>query len=146
MIIHKGLLACTAYISPKTGEVVKITPLGKLVYASMAARNQYFTKVKGGEHFDTQQAIADSVGSEYVVVGRLIRGFEQNGLIDVEKRQIGGGAMKRNVYKRVENNLKLVIRENVQEIDIMKLDNARNSDMMAPEYDEEFLASINFGG
>lgn len=146
MIIHKGLLACSAYVSPKTGEVVKITPLGKLVYASMVSRNQYFTKVRGGEHFDTQQAIADYVGSEYVVVGRLIRGFEQNGLIDVEKRQIGGGAMKRNVYRRVQTKLKLVIQGNVQEIDISKLDNVKNHDIITPEYDEEFLASINFGG
>lgn len=145
MFVHKDLLACESVVSPKTGELVKFTLLTKILYSMLASRNKYFTTIRNAEHYESQESLAQALGSDRQAVGRLLRGLESGGFISVERRKVAGFVHTRNVYLSVNQLLTVKVGEVFKEIDILRLDNKKDCGSIVDEYSEAFLASIDFG-
>lgn len=60
MMLTYDLAKANGFVSPRTGEFVKMTPAEKLIYVYLKSKNDFF-RGEGKEHFETQQTIADAV-------------------------------------------------------------------------------------
>lgn len=88
--LPKGLLKANGFTSLKDGSYV-VLPLSAIrVYVYMLSRNTYFVKEKKGEHYETQDTIAQSVGLERKAVGRVLKLFIQHGIISGHKTKADG--------------------------------------------------------
>lgn len=120
MIVHPELSKAIHYIS-SSGEKVKWSHLMKFVYAHILNKNWFFTVKLGCTHFESQKTMAEAVGSDYQVVGRILRSFRDNGIIDFKTESIKGSVQKRCVYTRVSSVLTLVdCHDTVYTVDLMK--------------------------
>lgn len=102
----KNLWRAHGYYSLTTGEEVPLKESEKIVYTYMLDRLVFFVEKKGGQHFESQDTIAEGCGLEYRVVGRILRGFMDNGILHGEKTRPNGKGQWRWLYKKIEKNLK----------------------------------------
>lgn len=107
----KDLMRSCGYISKVSGKVATLTPLGKIVYVYMMARNEFFVNKLSGEHYETQGTIADACGSDYQAVGRILRSFIDNGVLAAVKLRPDGVGQWRWIYRDIKTDLELVYKE-----------------------------------
>lgn len=105
----KALAKADGYISKTTGEAVKITASGKIIYTFMLYRNKFFVEELKGDHFESQATIASSCGMEYKAVGRILREFRDHGLIAAKKVKPEKGGQFRWFYEYVSKDVILYI-------------------------------------
>lgn len=98
-----ALLAAKGYVNQETGEAIKMSQGAKFVYIYLKARNQFFVVERGGEHFESQNTIAEAVGMDLRRVGDIILEFIKNGVVWAEKEACSNG--RRWHYRRVNNLL-----------------------------------------
>lgn len=101
----KNLWRASGYISPKTSEIVLLKESEKIVYTYMIDRLVFFVEKQQGEHFESQETIADSCGLEYRVVGRILRGFMDNEVLQAKKIRPNDRGQWRWVYTHIEKSL-----------------------------------------
>lgn len=101
----KNLWRANGYISPKTSEIVLLKESEKIVYTYMIDRLVFFVEKQQGEHFESQETIADSCGLEYRVVGRILRGFMDNEVLQAKKIRPNDRGQWRWVYTHIEKSL-----------------------------------------
>ncbi len=97
------LMAAKGYVNQDTGEAIKMSQGAKFVYLYLKARNQFFVVERGGEHFESQNTIAEAVGMDLRRVGDIILEFIKNGVVWAEKEACSNG--RRWHYRRVNNLL-----------------------------------------
>lgn len=81
----KMLMMADAYVSRKTGEIVRLTDADKNVYVVMKARNEFFDN-----HYDKQSDIAEMCNLTVRKAGGAIREFTKHGIIESSKVYSGG--------------------------------------------------------
>lgn len=101
----KNLWRANGYISPETGEIVLLKESEKIVYTYMLDRLVFFVEKQGGDHFESQETIADGCGLEYRLVGRILRGFMDNGVLKAKKIRPNDRGQWRWVYTWIDKNL-----------------------------------------
>ena len=140
------LMRCSGYVSKVTGELIPLSPIGKMVYVHMMVRNKFFTKDLSGNHYESQQTIADACCAEYQTVGKILRGLKDNGVISASKLRPNGEGQWRWFYHSVDTDIALWYKDG--EVDRVE---DRHADVLIdssgePEYSDDFLASIDFTG
>lgn len=105
--LPKSLALADGYISKKTGEAVKLSASGKITYAYMLSKNEFFTETLKGQHYEAQATIAKACGLEQKVVGTILRIFLEHGIIEGEKLRPKDGGQKRWHYYKVLTDLVL---------------------------------------
>lgn len=105
--LPKDLARADGFISKTTGEAVKITASGKLIYAYMLSRNEFFTGSLKGQHYESQTTIAESCGLEYKVCGNTLRSFIKHGILEGKKLKPEQGGLPRWYYYKVHTDIKL---------------------------------------
>jgi DNA-binding transcriptional MocR family regulator len=131
-----GLYRASGFVNAITGEVVSLTPAMKMIYVHLLTRFHFFTQKLKGEMYESQKAIANACDVDVKTVQRAITTFTKAGVVSVKVTRVG--SKSRSVYKQV-NTLSLVTAKKVVDVD-------DQPDIMdQPEYDDEFLSSINFG-
>lgn len=105
--LPKSLVRAVGYFSPKDGSPVKFTSTEKIVYIYMLDRISFFVDVQKGKHFESQQSIADGCGMEYKAVGKVLRGFIENGVLEAKKGVEAGSSHNRYYYTGIVKNLEL---------------------------------------
>lgn len=97
--IPKSLMAATAYTNAITGEQVKLTANAKFVYVLMKERRRYFTE-KQNDYYDSVEQIAEATGLTRNTVSKIINDFENNGVIEVVRKQ-RQGFISKLMFQRV---------------------------------------------
>ena len=150
------LMRSSGFIDQSTGEIVKLTPLAKNVYTYMLSRNQFFTERLSGDHYETQQTIADACGSEYQVVGKVLRLLIKHGVLDAVKLRPNGVGQWRWFYRKVRTDLVLRYGDKGEKESKIVVDSdpliVQNTHGFTdcgvpecvPEYSDEFLMGIVF--
>ena len=87
------------YISKTTGEAVKLTASGKIIYAYMLSKNEFFTETLKGQHYEAQATIAKCCGVEYKAAGTILRSFLDHGVMEGEKLKPDQGQWRWFYYK-----------------------------------------------
>ena len=105
--LPKDLARADGFVSKTTGEAVKITASGKLIYAYMLSRNEFFTGSLKGQHYESQTTIAESCGLEYKVCGNTLRSFIKHGILEGKKLKPEQGGLPRWYYYKVHTDIKL---------------------------------------
>lgn len=100
-----ALLECNGFISKKDGSAVALTATGKLVYAYMLSKGEFFVGKLESQHFETQSTIADKIGAEYKSVGKILRTFMDHGVIEGKKLRPGGVGQWRWNYHKVYTDI-----------------------------------------
>ena len=103
--IPKSLMKATGYYSLENGKPVILTIAAKLVYTYMLDRLVFFVDKQKGQHFESQQTIADACGLEYKVVGKILRQFMDNGVVFGKKLRPNGRGQWRWHYTKIETSL-----------------------------------------
>lgn len=104
--LPKSLAMADGYISKKTGEAVKLTASGKIIYAYMLSKNEFFTETLKGQHYEAQATIAKCCGVEYKAAGTILRSFLDHGIMEGKKLKPDSGQW-RWFYYRVHSDLML---------------------------------------
>lgn len=98
--LPKQLALADGFISKVTGEAIKLTASGKIIYAYMLTKNEFFTEKLQGQHYESQATIAKSCGLEYKAAGTILRTFLDHGVIEGRKlRPTNGGQWRWHYYK-----------------------------------------------
>lgn len=141
----KDLLSCHAFVSPVTGESIEMKSTDKLILIYMLDRTTMFNK-NGGRHYETQSTIGDGVGVEWKAAARSLKRFVQHGVIAaVKERNLSISPHLCYYYKSVNTSVELVGKSSPEK-ENKSVDKHDEPDMIDEiEYDEAFLASINFG-
>lgn len=105
--LPKDLAKADGYISKKTGEPLKLTTSGKIIYAYMLTKNEFFTEKLNGKHFESQTTIAEACGLEYKVTGKILREFVDHGVIQGSKAAPEKGGKPRWHYEKVFKDVML---------------------------------------
>lgn len=87
------------YISKVTGEAVKLTASGKIIYAYMLSKNEFFTETLKGQHYEAQATIAKCCGVEYKAAGTILRSFLDHGVMEGKKLKPDQGQWRWFYYK-----------------------------------------------
>lgn len=87
------------YISKKTGEAVKLTASGKIIYAYMLSKNEFFTETLKGQHYEAQATIAKCCGVEYKAAGTILRSFLDHEIMEGKKLKPDSGQWRWFYYK-----------------------------------------------
>ncbi len=87
------------YISKVTGEAVKLTASGKIIYAYMLSKNEFFTETLKGQHYEAQATIAKCCGIEYKAAGTILRSFLDHGVMEGKKLKPDQGQWRWFYYK-----------------------------------------------
>lgn len=82
------LMSAHGYVSPKTGKLIELSANDKNIYLVMVKRNVFFTQ-QGKTHFDKQEDIAKLCAVSVKQVGRVLRGFIEEGVITAHKGSSG---------------------------------------------------------
>lgn len=101
--VPKNLVRAKGYVSPRHGTFLKLSSTEKLVYVYMRDRLKFFVGKQGGQHFESQQTIADACGMEYKAVGKALRGFINNGVLLGKKGKEAGSSHHRYYYAGIED-------------------------------------------
>lgn len=105
--LPKDLAKADGFISKKTGEMIKITSSGKLVYSYMLTRNEFFVRKLNGDHFESQATVAEACGIEYKAAGRILRDFVEHEAIVAHKGKPDRGGQWRWYYTSVSKDIVL---------------------------------------
>ena len=105
--LPRRLMQASGYISPKDGKAVKLSATEKIIYIHLADRVKFFVGKKGGTLFESQETIAEACGVEVKTVGRVLKGFRDNGVVWAKKGKEAGSAHHRYYYTKVDTNLTL---------------------------------------
>ena len=97
--LPKSLAMADGYISKKTGEAVKLTASGKIIYAYMLSKNEFFTETLKGQHYEAQATIAKCCGVEYKAAGTILRSFLDHGIMEGKKLKPDSGQWRWFYYK-----------------------------------------------
>lgn len=97
--LPKSLAMADGYISKKTGEAVKLTASGKIIYAYMLSKNEFFTETLKGQHYEAQATIAKCCGVEYKAAGTILRSFLDHGIVEGNKLKPDSGQWRWFYYK-----------------------------------------------
>lgn len=97
--LPKSLAMADGYISKKTGEAVKLTASGKIIYAYMLSKNEFFTETLKGKHYEAQATIAKCCGIEYKAAGTILRSFLDHEIMEGEKLRPDSGQWRWFYYK-----------------------------------------------
>jgi len=98
--LPKDLAKADGFIDKKTGEPIKITASGKIVYAYMLTKNEFFTEKLQGQHYESQATIAKACSLEYKAAGTILRSFLDHGVIEGKKfKPENGGQVRWHYYK-----------------------------------------------
>lgn len=84
----ESLMSAHGYVSPKTGKLIELSANDKNIYLVMVKRNVFFTQ-QGKAHFDKQEDIARLCAVSVKQVGRVLRGFIEEGVITANKGNSG---------------------------------------------------------
>jgi hypothetical protein len=87
------------YISRTTGEAIKLTASGKIIYAYMLSKNEFFTETLKGQHYEAQATIAQCCGVEYKAAGTILRSFLDHGVLEGKKLKPDTGQWRWFYYK-----------------------------------------------
>jgi hypothetical protein len=97
--LPKSLALADGYISKKTGEAVKLSASGKIIYAYMLSKNEFFTETLKGQHYEAQATIAKCCGVEYKSAGTILRSFLDHGIMEGQKLRPDSGQWRWFYYK-----------------------------------------------
>lgn len=98
--LPKDLALADGFIGKETGEAINLTSSGKIVYAYMLSRNEFFTGKMEGKHYETQRTIAKACGLEEKACGKILRTFIDHGVLSGKKlRPNGEGQWRWHYYK-----------------------------------------------
>jgi predicted transcriptional regulator len=97
--LPKSLAMADGYVSKKTGEAVKLTASGKIIYAYMLSKNEFFTETLKGQHYEAQATIAKCCGIEYKAAGTILRSFLDHGVMEGKKLKPDSGQWRWFYYK-----------------------------------------------
>lgn len=97
--LPKSLAMADGYISKKTGEAVKLSASGKIIYAYMLSKNEFFTETLKGKHYEAQATIAKCCGVEYKAAGTILRSFLDHEIMEGEKLRPDSGQWRWFYYK-----------------------------------------------
>lgn len=97
--LPKSLAMADGYISKKTGEAVKLTASGKIIYAYMLSKNEFFTETLKGQHYEAQATIAKCCGVEYKAAGTILRSFLDHEIMEGKKLKPDSGQWRWFYYK-----------------------------------------------
>lgn len=85
---HK-MMRATHWVSPITGELIKLESSHKIIWAWMESRFKYFNGT-GKQYFDNQGEIAEATGTSVSTVKRFILMLKQHGYMEVGKKRLVG--------------------------------------------------------
>ena len=105
--ISKGLLASSGYVSPKTGEFIPWGNNGKALYAVLVDRHKFYVVKNGNSHYESQEALGELTGLSRQTVAYILKGFINNGVIDVTVPSREEDGNKTYIYNSVNTNLTL---------------------------------------
>lgn len=105
--LPKELARADGFISKVTGEPIKFSASGKLIYTYMLSKNEFFTEKIGGQHYESQATIARFCGIEYKSAGVILRTFLENGVMEGKKGRPEKGGQQRWFYYKVYSDLVL---------------------------------------
>jgi hypothetical protein len=97
--LPKSLAMADGYISKKTGEAVKLSASGKIIYTYMLSKNEFFTETLKGHHYEAQATIAKCCGVEYKSAGTILRSFLDHGIMEGKKLKPDSGQWRWFYYK-----------------------------------------------
>jgi hypothetical protein len=97
--LPKSLAMADGYISKKTGEAVKLSASGKIIYAYMLSKNEFFTETLKGQHYEAQATIAKCCGVEYKAAGTILRSFLDHEIMEGKKLKPDAGQWRWFYYK-----------------------------------------------
>lgn len=97
--LPKSLAMADGYISKKTGEAVKLTASGKIIYAYMLSKNEFFTETLKSQHYEAQATIAKCCGVEYKAAGTILRSFLDHEIMEGKKLKPDSGQWRWFYYK-----------------------------------------------
>ena len=105
--LPRRLMQASGYISPKDGKAVKLSATEKIIYIHLADRVKFFVGKRGGTLFESLETIAEACGVEVKTVGRVLKGFRDNGVVWAKKGKEAGSSHHRYYYTKVDTNLTL---------------------------------------
>lgn len=82
--IPKSLWQARGYVSPETGDLVEFTLSSLKVYVDLKDTHNW-RQSTGKETFKSQQSIAEATGLDRLTVGKVVRGFVRDGVIEAIK-------------------------------------------------------------
>lgn len=97
--LPKSLAMADGYISKKTGEAVKLSASAKIIYTYMLSKNEFFTDVRKGQHYEAQSTIAKCCGVEYKAAGTILRSFMGHEIMEGQKLRPDQGQWRWFYYK-----------------------------------------------
>lgn len=98
--VPKTLFRARHFVSPKTGEHIKLSQNDKAVYTVILDRFTFF-KGQGKEHYDTQEYIAEESGVLLRTTNTIIAKLIEHQVIEVRETRTAGGH-KKLVYLSVK--------------------------------------------
>lgn len=128
----KSLAMADGYISKKTGEAIKLTASGKIIYAYMLSKNEFFTETLKGQHYEAQATIAKCCGVEYKAAGTILRSFLDHEIVEGEKLRPNKEGQWRWYYYKVHSDL-MLWEGSVQEYQIIKEDKPKYAEKVVPK-------------
>lgn len=110
--IPKDLQAASGFISKTEPEkVVELSPGAKLIYVYMLDRTKFFVEAQKGEHFETQQTIANACGLEVKSATRALGLFVYHGAIEASVTHKKGMSRHQQwYYRKVNTDIELTQR------------------------------------
>lgn len=105
--LPKSLAMADGFISKETGEPVKLSATGKIIYAYMLTKNGFFTETLKGQHYESQATIAKFCGVEYKSAGAILRTFIDHGVLEGKKLRPDKGGQWRWFYYTIHSDLVL---------------------------------------
>ena len=129
--LPKSLAMADGYISKTTGEAVKLTASGKIIYAYMLSKNEFFTETLKGQHYEAQATIAKCCGVEYKSAGTILRTFLDHGVLEGKKLKPDQGQWRWFYYK-VHSDL-MLWEGSVADYQIIQEDVPKHSEKAVPK-------------
>ena len=103
---EKSLWKAKGYYAPKTGWLVNMTNAEKMVYMYMLDRVVFFVEELKTLHFESQETIATSLNLEKKAVGKILRTFLENGVLEGVKKKPEHGGQIQWFYSGVCKNMR----------------------------------------
>lgn len=129
--LPKSLALADGYISKKTGEAVKLSASGKIIYAYMLSKNEFFTETLKGQHYEAQATIAKCCGVEYKSAGTILRSFLDHGIMEGQKLRPDSGQWRWFYYK-VHSDL-MLWEGSVADFKILEEEKPKYAEKVAPK-------------
>jgi hypothetical protein len=118
---HK-MMRATHWVSPITGELIKLEPSHKIIWLWMEPRFKYFNGT-GKQYFDNQDEIAEATGTSISTVKRFVSLLQKHGCVEVGKKRLVGF---------IESNSYVIVRSLILHCDKDGKRVAQQVDMVSP--------------